>query len=420
MDKKRVYKQAFFLILGIILSILPVAAQAVAEAGLPQIIINIPSRTLELYQGETLLKEYKVAIGKPSTPTPVGEFTVTEKEVNPCWYPPGKKYVVPSGPDNPLGYRWLGFAPLYGIHGTNAAWSIGTAVSNGCVRLQEEDVEDLFERITCDTPVKIEYERVKVRVDDKGRASVGIYPDIYGRQKVTLASVKQKLAKAGLDGLVETDFLQALIHKVPDRQVEFAQIHKLKINGILQPEYIITREGKKQVPVMRLADSLNTTVSWNESKRLVARQNKMVPAARLGNSVYINSENVPILFGGREVWNDRENCLELTLPVAKFEGQIVSGDLCYVNSNWLIPALPVAKLLGERSKWLAATGELIVHGKPAPVAVIDEQPYINTADLGQVFNLAVLWDDEAQTLEMSYPLYVIDYSMYLDPGEEFL
>ncbi|MBP2634687.1 MAG: L,D-transpeptidase catalytic domain [Firmicutes bacterium] len=419
MDKKRVYKQAFFLILGVILSIFPVAAQAVAEAGLPQIIINIPSRTLELYQGEILLKEYPVAIGKPSTPTPVGEFTVFEKEVNPCWYPPGKQYVVPSGPDNPLGYRWLGIAPLYGIHGTNAPWSIGTAVSNGCVRMQEEDVEDLFERITCDTPVKIEYERVKVRVDDKGRATVGIYPDVYGRQKVTLLGVKQALAKAGLEGLAEEDFLQALIRKVPDQQVEFARIHKLKINGTLRPEYIITREGKKQIPVMTLADILNTTVSWDESKQTAARQDKVVPAKKLGNSVYIDIENLPNLFEGREVWNERENCLELTLPVAKFEGQIVSGDLWRMDSHRAMPALAVAKLLGERIKWQAATGELVVHGKPVSVAVIGEQPYISVADLGKVFNLAAEWDDTEQTLEMSYPLYAIDYSMYLDPGEEF-
>lgn len=420
MAKKRGYKQAIFLVLGFVLSMLTVNAQAVKQEHSQQIIINLPSRTLELYQGETLLKEYRVAIGKPSTPTPVGDFTIMEKEVNPCWYPPGKDYIVPSGPDNPLGYRWLGIAPLYGIHGTNAPWSIGLAVSNGCIRLEEEAVEDLFERVIGDTPVKIEYECVKVRVDNNGKASIGIYPDVYGRQDVTLAQVKQMLAKAGLTGLAEEGFLQELIQEVPDRQVEFAQIHKLKINGVLRPELIITRDGKKLIPVMPLADSLHTVVHWNESQQTVARQNQSVPAKKYGNVVYVNVEYLPILFGGREVWNDRENCLEVTLPVAKFEGKIVSGDLQQRAGNWLVPALTVAQLLGERTNWQPDTAELLIDGKTATVTVIAGQPFIKVSDLGRAFNLATQWDEPNQTLELTYPLYAIDYSMYLNPGEELL
>ncbi|MBP2664800.1 MAG: L,D-transpeptidase catalytic domain [Firmicutes bacterium] len=66
MDKKRVCKQVFWIILGFIMTFLPVNVQAIKQAVLPQIIINLPSRTLELCQGDTLLKEYQIAIGKPS------------------------------------------------------------------------------------------------------------------------------------------------------------------------------------------------------------------------------------------------------------------------------------------------------------------------------------------------------------------
>lgn len=420
MEKKRVYKLVWGVIFGFIMAILPVNAQAVKPDALSQIIINLPSRTLELYKGDTLLKEYQVAIGKSSTPTPVGEFSIIEKEVDPCWYPPGKGYIVPSGPDNPLGYRWLGVAPLYGIHGTNAPWSIGSAVSNGCVRMQEEDVEDLYEQVACDTPVRIEYERVKVRVDARGRASIGIYPDVYGRQQVTMASVKQALASAGLDGLAEDTFLNSLIAEVPDRQIEFAQIHHLKINGILRKEHIISQAGEKQIPVIALADSLNTSVNWDESKQTVSRQNQVVPGKKRGNSVYVNVEYLPTLFGGREVWNERQNCLELTLPVVKFEGQLLSGDLHRIDSYWTVPALPLATVLGERIKWQPDIPELLIHGKPAAVIVMGGQPFVTVNDIGQLFNIATQWDDQTQTLELSYPLYTIDYSMYLDPGEEFL
>ncbi|MBP2664799.1 MAG: L,D-transpeptidase catalytic domain, partial [Firmicutes bacterium] len=159
----------------------------------------------------------------------------------------------------------------------------------------------LVSRLTCDTPVKIEYERVKVRIDASGKASIGIYPDVYGRQKITLASVKQALVSAGLDGLVEDTFLKSLIQAVPDRQIEFAQTHKLKINGTMRIEHIISIAGDKQIPVMALADSLNTSVNWDENQQIVSRQNKMAPGKKRGNSVYISVEYLPTLFGGREV-----------------------------------------------------------------------------------------------------------------------
>lgn len=399
---------------------LPGYAQTTEQKGLARIIINIPSCTLELYKNNTLVREYPVGVGKPSTPTPIGKFFVTEKEVNPCWYPPGKDYVVPSGPDNPLGYRWMGFAPLYGIHGTNAPWSIGFAVSNGCVRMQEADVEELFELIDCETPVFIEYERVKVRVDAQGRASIGIYSDIYGRQRVTLAGVKQALEKAGLDGLVGESFLQALIRDIPDRQVVFAQLHNLKINGILRSERAVSWKGEKQVPVMALAESLNTYVSWDEDKQILSRRNRTAPGIKLGNTMYAAVEDLTILFGGRGVWDASQNCLELTLPIAKLDGQLLSGDIHRVGSRIVVPALTLAKALGERVKWYSNTGQLFVQGRSASVIVLEGEPFVTMDNMGEIFNVAASWDDQTQTMSLSYPLHPIDYSMYLNPDDEFL
>lgn len=415
----RTGKIAFGLILWLILFALPAYAQTIEKEGFSQIIVNIPSRTLELYKANILVKEYPIAVGKPSTPTPTGKFSIIEKEVNPWWYPPGKGYVVPSGPSNPLGYRWLGVGSMYGIHGTNAPWSIGLAVSNGCMRMQEEDVEELFELVDCDTPVSIKYERIKVRIDAQGKASIGIYPDIYGRQQVTLASVKNALVQAGLDGLVDDSFLQTLVEDVPDRQVVFAQLHNLKINGTLRPERIISWQDKKYVPVMALAESLNTVISVNEEKQTLTRQNQTVPSLKRGNAVYVNVEHLPVLFGGREVWNDSQNCLELTLPVANFDGQLLSGDIHRIGNNLVVPALVLAKALGERVKWQAGTEQLFVHGRAAPIQMIEGQPFVSTDDIDELYNVGAKWDDQTQTINLSYPLHPIDYSMYLDPGEEF-
>ncbi|MDF2875787.1 MAG: L,D-transpeptidase catalytic domain [Sporomusa sp.] len=413
---KQLWKRVFWLILCFIVFTEPVQAQ---EA-LNQIIVNLPSRTLELYKDNIMVKEYPVAIGKPDTPTPVGEFSIIEKEIDPAWYPPGKNYVVPSGPDNPLGYRWMGLGSLYGIHGTNAPGSIGLAISNGCIRMQEADAEEIFELVDCDTPVKIEYERIKVRIDTRGQATIGIYPDVYNRQRVTLADVKAALKQAELENLIDDAFVQKLIETIPDHQVVFAQLHNLKINGTLRPERIITWGGKKYVPVLALADSLRTSVHWNAGNRTVTRQNQTVPGVKRGNTVYVNVDYLSILFGGRETWNDDQNCLELLLPIARLDGRLLSGDIQRMGNALVIPALTVAKELGERVTWRPNTGELFIHGKLAPIKLIGGQPFLTINDISKVYNIAASWDDQTQIIDMVYPLYPIDYSMYLDPSDEYL
>ena len=103
--------------------------------------INISAKTLSVYQNGVLIKEYPVATGKPTTPTPIGNFTVINKQLN---------------PGGPYGTRWLGLSKKgYGIHGTNAPESIGTAASNGCIRMFNSDIEELFDITNTGTAVRI-------------------------------------------------------------------------------------------------------------------------------------------------------------------------------------------------------------------------------------------------------------------------
>jgi LysM repeat protein len=105
------------------------------------------------------LKQFPVGIGK-NNKTPVGVFFVKDKLVNPVWYSP--EGVFPFGhPKNVLGTRWIGFEEQeglygYGIHGTAEPESIGKAESNGCIRLRNEDVEELFDFVETKTKVVIQ------------------------------------------------------------------------------------------------------------------------------------------------------------------------------------------------------------------------------------------------------------------------
>jgi L,D-transpeptidase ErfK/SrfK len=123
-----------------------------------RIVVSIPDRKLVLLDGQRILKIYDVAVGKPSTPSPQGEFHVINRIPNPTWYGPGK--VVGPGKDNPLGTRWLGLSERgYGIHGTNAPRSIGKAASHGCIRMRARDLEELFALVDVGTNVELHGER---------------------------------------------------------------------------------------------------------------------------------------------------------------------------------------------------------------------------------------------------------------------
>jgi lipoprotein-anchoring transpeptidase ErfK/SrfK len=130
-----------------ILAVLAAAsAEVFAEGGARRIVVSLPDRKIALFEDGRVVKIYPIAVGKHGTPSPNGSFRIVNRVVRPTWYQPGK--VVPAGPANPLGTRWMGLGYKgYGIHGTNRPKSIGKAASHGCIRMRNEDVEDLFARV---------------------------------------------------------------------------------------------------------------------------------------------------------------------------------------------------------------------------------------------------------------------------------
>jgi lipoprotein-anchoring transpeptidase ErfK/SrfK len=129
------------------------------------IVIDTNNRFLYLVMDGGQARRYGVGVGKPGFEW-AGAHTVTRKQEWPDWTPPremvareaAKGHYLPArmdgGEANPLGARamYLG-STLYRIHGTNAPWSIGSAVSSGCIRLRNEDVIDLYNRVKVGTRV---------------------------------------------------------------------------------------------------------------------------------------------------------------------------------------------------------------------------------------------------------------------------
>ena len=105
--------------------------------------IDLVKHTLTVFSDNQQIKKFPVGVGKSSTPSPLGEWKITQKSLN--W-------------GNGFGSRWMRLnVPwgIYGIHGTDKPYSVGGSLSHGCIRMRNKDVEALYPLIPMGTTVKI-------------------------------------------------------------------------------------------------------------------------------------------------------------------------------------------------------------------------------------------------------------------------
>jgi len=161
------------------LSVHPVAAKISERTIAPTIVVHVDTNRLDLYEGFEVTHSWDVATAKPGWITPVGEWSLYQKRENPTWYNPaldswgaGIPAVVPGGPGNPMGTRALYItAPgLIRIHGTTSPDSIGRYASHGCIRMHNEQVEELYDLV----PVGAE---VIIMGSRPSSAAEGDFPD---------------------------------------------------------------------------------------------------------------------------------------------------------------------------------------------------------------------------------------------------
>ena len=118
------------------------------------IFVDKSQNILMLKDGDEVVKVYNVSTGSNNS-TPVGQYIITTKLVDPVWFNKGI-VLPPESPQNVLGTRWMGFdLPGYGIHGTIEPDAIGQQVTAGCVRMRNEEVEELYSIVPTGTSVVI-------------------------------------------------------------------------------------------------------------------------------------------------------------------------------------------------------------------------------------------------------------------------
>jgi L,D-transpeptidase ErfK/SrfK len=187
-------------------------------------VINLPELLLYYFVNGVCQRRYSLAVGKPSWPTPTGNYKIVEKRLNPTWNVPesiqeemedqGFEVVekVPPGPQNPLGKYWLGTsASGVGIHATNRPWSVGYYVSHGCIRMLPSEISQLFPQISIGTPVKIIYRPIKLAVTPEGRIYLEAHPDIYQKKVPAMDYLKDLAQQYQLSDRIDWDKVPAIL-----------------------------------------------------------------------------------------------------------------------------------------------------------------------------------------------------------------
>jgi len=126
------------------------------------IIVSLAQHMLTLYDRDKPIAQFGIACGQPAYPTPVGQWQIVGKQMNPTWYNPHDAWsasmppTIGPGYSNPLGLRAMPIdASGVLIHGTSNDGSIGTSASHGCMRMHMPDVIKLFDMVSVGTPVYI-------------------------------------------------------------------------------------------------------------------------------------------------------------------------------------------------------------------------------------------------------------------------
>lgn len=183
-----------------------------------QVHIDLWTKELFVKDGKKVIKEYHIAPGTEKSPTPIGTFVITNKSKS--W-------------GGGFGTRWLGLnVPWgdYGIHGTNKPWLVGKNVSGGCIRMRNEDVEELFDIISEGTVVHIDGPITGIGKGEFKNLSYGSKGNLVLLVQERLKQMK--LYKGKINGVFD---------KETERAVKsFQKVNRLPVTGgVSEKEYIL-------------------------------------------------------------------------------------------------------------------------------------------------------------------------------------
>lgn len=188
------------------------------------IVVNVAEMRLYYYPPEgTTVEVLPIGIGEAGRETPRNWVTAVErKQEAPTWTPTAntrREYAkrgeslpafVPAGPENPMGLYAIYIGRLYAIHGTNANFGIGLRVSQGCIRLRNDDIKYLFDNVPVGTRVQIIDRPVKYTLEPDGSRWLEVHEPLSRNRAEYESDRKVPLPmNTGLQAFVQGDGVEA-------------------------------------------------------------------------------------------------------------------------------------------------------------------------------------------------------------------
>ncbi len=308
------------------------------------IVLNIPERAIYVFRDGSFVRRFAGAVGKPSSQTAMGSFTLRSKVVDPTWRPPrsmvlneGVKDVpVPPGPLNPPGDRWMGWSkPGFGFHSTVSPRSIGRAASHGCVRLYPEGARGMFKVVTVGMPIHAVYRPALLGKRD-GIYYLSVFPDIYGRGGSSVSGVKKLLEPYGILPLLDESRLRRIVsrqHSSPQRILGEDEI--VEVNGVAVPSSIrpVKAGGIWMVPIRGIADALGIDVDPLDNQMVQLRKGvrtcDLLPGRK---SAIIDGTEVPLIVAPASVEGSLLVPLKLLLKLSGATAEFEKGKTIRIRT----------------------------------------------------------------------------------------
>ncbi|HYF93197.1 MAG TPA: L,D-transpeptidase family protein [Symbiobacteriaceae bacterium] len=336
------------------------------------IVINLPARTLYWFVDGQVSRVFPVGVGRTTDQTPTGSYRIQNKAVHPWWQPPWGGAVVPPGPQNPLGTRWMAFNGSYGIHGNNLPDSIGGTVSAGCIRMYNADVEWLYEQVKVGTPVNVIYETAQIQYGPDGRRYLAIYPNVYGFGSEPATSV---LAAAGID-------TEAVKPEGPGLYLLDAQA---LVNGQAVPA--ILKQGTPYVGARALAARMGADAGWDADTRTVALDGQSVTTVLQGSTGYVAAEEAAAVLGVEYEWNAGNATVLLKGTPIFLSGHLLSRRGTALDGEAYLPVRAVGEAAGATIGWDGESRRATVNGAPVDSVLHGDRAYAQAELLARVLNL---------------------------------
>jgi len=341
--------------------------------------IDILSRSLYLFENDKLVKKYPVAVGKPSTQTPVGEYKVINKLVNPYY---SKKKIAGGSPENPLGSRWIGFKPSYGIHGNNNPKSIGTFVSEGCIRMYDKDVKELYDKITLGVPVSIKYEPIKIERDMENKEPIIIvYPDVYYKTSNLLKLVDEKLKELSLIEKIDKAKLDTLKMLLNKEVVVFSDKWVYMVNGNYITNDVVYKDNIIYVNLDKVCNFFNIDIYNDESTETVVILNNSISTIESNGNKYISINLIEENIGGIHKINQNQQTVNLDINYLLFNNKFVKGSIIDIEGDTRISLESIKDIFSSEYDMLNEKSKIVIKNKELDYRIINDKYYVTLQDL---------------------------------------